>query len=58
MTRPQPDVLFDDLRRLPVAELRSVLSGVFSVARFEEGRTIEYLNEEGLALSLSYSVKA
>jgi hypothetical protein len=57
MTPPQPDVLFDDLRRLPVAELRSVLSGVFSVARFEEGRTIEYLNEEGLAFSLSYSVK-
>lgn len=57
MARPQPDVLFDELSRLPVTELRSVLSDVFWVARFEEGRTIEYLNEEGLALSLSYSAR-
>jgi hypothetical protein len=57
MSAQQPDSLIDQLKRMPAEDLRALLSDVFPLVRFEEGRTIDYLNREGLALSLTYSAQ-
>ena len=57
MTYSQINDLIERLKQLSITELRSLLASVFPFARFEQGRSIDYLGSEGLALSLTYSAR-